>query len=32
VNEDDSKHSPMFAIMLDGVPLFGARGANGEKP
>ncbi len=26
------KHSPIFAIMADGIPLFGWRGAGGKAP
>lgn len=30
--ESSDTHSPMIGIMLDGIPLYGPRGADGELP
>ena len=31
-NDTAGKHSPLFAIMIDGIPLYGAYGDNGVVP
>ena len=31
-NDTSGKHSPLFAIMIDGIPLYGAYGDNGVVP